>query len=385
MKKTYITMSAFYALLFMATGSFTSFIGLYYAEVGLNNSQIGIVSAVMSGVGILTQPIFGTISDRSSKKNRILQFALLFCALSTWLIPFAKKEFLLITAAVTVFSIFNTAINPLSDTIALELAHREGFKFSKVRMAGSLGYALMAAIAGKIFSINIMYLFPVYFVLRFLSYLNSFFIPPVSGYKHSQIETGFKELFKDKKLNLLYAYIFVLSCTQGFFYSFHGIYSKQVGITTDIIGLGAMIGSFSQFPFMTYFDRIYKKLGIYKLLIIAGIAYVIRWALYATALNEKTILLLWCIHGFNYIMVYLSITEYVHSNVPKELHTRGQMMNTIVIFGLSSIIGVYIGGGISDMIGIGNVFMGASFVCLAAVILFAFMGRKQDFEVNGNI
>lgn len=383
MKKTYITMSAFYALLFMANGSFTSFIGLYYAETGLNNSQIGIVSAVMSGVGILTQPVFGTISDRSAKKNRILQFALLFCALSTWLIPFAKKEFLLITAAVTVFSIFNTAINPLSDTIALELANREGFKFSKVRMAGSLGFALMSAIAGKIFSLNIMYLFPVYFVLRFLSFITSLFIPEVSGYKQSHMGTGFKELFKDKKLNLLYAYIFILSCTQGFFYSFHGIYSKQVGISTGLIGLGAMVGSISQFPFMTFFDRIYKKLGIYKLLCLTGFAYVVRWALYAAALNEKTILLLWCIHGFNYIMVYLSITEYVHSNVPKELHTRGQMMNTIVIFGLSSIIGVYIGGGISDTVGIGNVFLGSSFVCLAAVVLFMVLGRKYEFTTDG--
>jgi len=363
----------------MATGSFTSYIGLYYAEIGLDNGQIGLISAIMAAIGIISQPIIGTISDKSNRKNRVLRFTLLFCTLSTLLIPFAKKEFLLVTVTISIFSIFNNAISPLSDTITLELAKRDGFKFSKVRMAGSLGYAIMAAVAGKIFSINIMYLFPVYFVLRALAYGTSFLIPPVSGYKNSEIIVSFKELFRDKKLNLLYVYIFILSCTQGFFYSFHAIYSKQVGITTDIIGIGVMLGSFSQFPFMLYFDKIYNKLGIFKILTIAGFAYVLRWVLYATALNNQTILLLWCMHGFNYMMVYLCITEYVHLNVPKELHTRGQMMNTIILFGISNIIGVYFGGEISTFTGIGPVFMYSAVICLIAVIIFIILAKKFGF------
>lgn len=383
--KTYVIMSIFYSLLYMASGSFLSYIGLYYAEIGLDNGQIGLISSIMAGIGILSQPIIGTISDKSTKKNRVLRFTLLFCTLSTLLIPFAKKDFLLVTITISIFSIFNNSIAPLGDTITLELAKRDGFQFSKVRMAGSLGYAIMAAVAGKIFSIDIMYLFPVYFVLRALAYGTSYFIPPVSGYKFSEIKVSFKELFRDKKLNLLYFYIFILSCTQGFFYSFNAIYSKQVGITTDIIGIGVMIGSFSQFPFMLYFDKIYKKFGIFKILVISGLAYAIRWALYATALNSKTILLLWCIHGFNYIMMYLCITEYVHLNVPKELHTRGQMMNTIILFGISNIIGVYLGGVISNYTGIGPVFMYSAVACLLAVIIFIFLAKRFGFTKKAEI
>jgi PPP family 3-phenylpropionic acid transporter len=379
-KKTVSIASIYYSITFMAGASFTSYIGLYYSEIGLNNAQIGIVSAIMAFITLISQPVIGTISDKSSIKNRILKIVILLAAAATWLIPMAKNNFLLITMAIAMFSFFHSTISPLSDAITLELAHKEGFKFSTVRMAGSLGYAIMAAVAGKIFSMNIFYMFPLLFAFRMIAYILSFFLPNVKGYKNTKNQRRFAELFKDKKLVLIYTYIFILSCTFGFFGSFHSIYSKQMGISISVIGIGVSIGSFSQFPFMAAFDRIYKKFGLTKVLMFSGCMYAIRWLLYATMLTPYTLIFLWVLHGTNYIIVYLCLTEYVNTSVPKELRTRGQMMNAIVLSGLSSIIGGYFGGMISTYVGLNSIFMASAVICFIAVWGFYAVSKVMNLE-----
>ncbi len=375
--------SVYYSLIFMAGGGFISYISLYYSFINLDNSQIGLISAVMACTALVAQPLLGTISDKSEKKNGVLKTILLLSALTTWLIPLAGKALWSIIAANIAFSFFHNAINPMSDTITLELAGKYSFKFSRVRLAGSLGYAIMAAVAGWIFSYNIWYIFPVFFTLRILAYVISFFIPAVRGYKYSENQAGFLELFKDKKLVLFYSYAFILSSTFGFFSSFHAIYSKEVGISTALLGIGIMVGSFSQFPFMLVFDRVYKKFGIANILVFCGLAYGIRWFLYATSLNSATIVPLWALHGLNYMVLYLCLTEYVGFSVPKELRTRGQMMNAIVLMGLSSVAGGYLGGIISAVTGLRLIFEACAVICFLALIVFFIITRfYKDFRAD---
>jgi PPP family 3-phenylpropionic acid transporter len=238
----------------------------------------------------------------------------------------------------------------------------------------------MSAVAGKVFSSNIAFLFTAYFVFRILALGMSILLPPVQGYKNSKNQPGFIDLFKDKKLNIIYGYVFILSCTYGFFTSFNTIYSRDVGISLDIIGIGVMIGSMSQFPFMAAFDWFYKKLGLTNLFLISGISFALRWLLYATILNSGTVLILWALHGFNYVILYLCLTEYVSVRVPPELRTRGQMMNNIILMGISAIIGGYFGGLISTYIGLNMVFLWCSVLSIIAVLLFFSVSRVVSFD-----
>lgn len=379
-QKNALTVSSYYIIAFMATACISAYIGIYFSEIGLSNAQIGVINAVMAAVALVSQPLIGTISDRSERKNCILIVTLLLSGLTTWLIPLAKREFLPILAATSIFSFFHSTVNPLSDTIAIDLANRFGFMFSRVRMAGSLGFAIMSAVAGKIFSSDIAFLFTAYFVFRMLAFGVAFMLPPVQGYKNSENQPGFMNLFKDSKLMIIYGYAFILSCTNGFFTSFNTIYSREVGISLDIIGIGVMIGSISQFPFMAAFDMIYRKFGLTNLFLVSGVAFAVRWMLYATSLNSGTIFLLWAIHGFNYVILYLCLTQYVSVRVPKELQTRGQMMNTIILMGISAIIGGYFGGVISTYVGLRIVFLGCSVLSFITVLIFFGISRTVSFD-----
>jgi MFS transporter, PPP family, 3-phenylpropionic acid transporter len=362
--------------MFMAGGAYFAYIGIYFTGIKLNTAQIGIITSVGLLVGMLAQPVWGTISDRSKNKNILLNIMLFIAAVTVWFVPAAGDSFWLLIIAISVMNFFGSGIQPMGDAITQELAKREGFKFSTVRLVGSLGFAVMAGIAGKILVIDIRLIFVMFSVLRVFGGIVSIFIPKVAGHPKSKEEKdSFFDLFKDRKLNVLYMYVFLLSITAGFFGSFHSIYSKQVGISLEVIGLGVMIGSISQFPFMFFFDWFYKKLGINKIMIISGITYIIRWFFYYQCLNSVTIILLWALHGLCFIVLYLCLSDYVSINVPKRLKTRGQVMNYIVLLGASAIVGSMLGGFLSNIFSLKLTFLFCSGLSLVSLLGFIIASR----------
>ena len=91
---------------------------------------------------------------------------------------------------------------------------------------------------------------------------------------------------------------------------------------------------------------------------------------------------LWAIHGFNYVILYLCLTEYVSVRVPQELQTRGMMMNTIILMGISAIVGGYFGGFISSFVGLQKVFLGCSVLSFIAVLIFFVVSKVVSFETE---
>jgi len=361
-----LPVSFYYALIFMSAGAFSSYVGLYYSHIQLSGIQIGILTSVSAVIALFGQPFWGLVSDRSRLKNRVLAFCLLASAAGIWLIPLAGAYFGLLVLALGIFSFFQTAVNPLSDAITLELASRHGISFSRIRTVGSLGYALMSAVAGWIFQYQIQSMFVLFSGLMLAALSLSFWVPPVEGHQSGKQKVRLFVLFKNPRLVCLYAYSFIIQMTMGFFFAFQAIYSEQKGISTSLIGLGLMIGSFSQFPFMIFFDRIYRKFGMIPILLFSGIIHAIRWALCAAWLNSHTILILWILHGGTYILFYLCLATYVNEEAIKELKASGQMMNSVITSGVSRIAGGIVGGIYVSNFGYASAFWTSAAVCAAA-------------------
>lgn len=379
-RKSIMPIAVYYSLIFMGLGAFGSYIGLYYSSINLNSMQIGFLTSAGSGIALIGQPIWGSVTDRAKYKNTILIFCLFFSTASLWLMPLSGSSFVLLSLSTLVFYFFQCAINPVSDAIALELSSAGNFSFSKIRTLGSLGYAIMSAVAGRIFDLDIMYIFIVFFTLKSFAFLLSLMIPKVKGHQNKTSKVKIKEIFKDKKLVNIYIYTFILQVFLGFFYGFHAIYSKDMGISTRIVGIGIMIGSFSQFPFMIFFDKLYNKFGIVKLMLFSGLIYSLRWLLYATTLTPAILLFTWVLHGSTFIIPYLCLAEYVNKNVIKELKAGGQMMNSIVISNLSRLFGGITGGVMATLIGMNNTFLFSFIISFTAVIWFYFISRKLSFN-----
>ena len=368
--KNVVILAIFYAFIYMSTGSFSSYIGVYFTEQGIGHTEIGILTSIGAVVGLFAQPLWGLAGDRSKTKNKILIFCTLLSGLTVWLVPWAGSMFWPLLLAMALFSMFQIAINPLSDAITLELSSKGVVRFSTIRTFGSVGYAVISVAAGWLFARHIDTIFMVTSLIMLGCFALSLGIPQVAGHQSGKKKVKLTEIFKSKPLMVLYAYTLVLSTTMGFLWAFQAIYSKEQGISMEVIGIGLAIGSFTQFPFMIFFQKIYDRFGIRNILLFSGLIHVLRWCLYSFSLTPFTYLLSWVLHGGTYIMFYMCLAEYVNRHVVKELKATGQMLNSVIQLSIGKIIGGMLGGLYAAKFGFHHSFVLLVIIAAASTVLF---------------
>ncbi|MBW2229998.1 MAG: MFS transporter [Deltaproteobacteria bacterium] len=141
------TLALIWWLVLSGLGLVFPFYSLYLREnVGLRGGQIGVVMATLPLVGLVAQPLWGQIADRSGARSRVVGVLCLGTAAgyAALALPTQFAAFVLGTAALALFS---TALNP--GLIALSLAalpDPSSARFGRVRVMGTLGFGASVAL-----------------------------------------------------------------------------------------------------------------------------------------------------------------------------------------------------------------------------------------------
>ncbi|GAE90157.1 3-phenylpropionic acid transporter [Acetivibrio straminisolvens JCM 21531] len=354
----------------MGLAVFGVFMPVYLEGLGYDNTDIGTFLSISSFVGLFAQPIWGVISDRAKAKNNVLKTLLLFSSFAILLFRLSGNYYY-IFAVFVVYAFFQTPITPIGDAITLEYITTTKWKYGPIRLAGALGYAVMAFVGGALTRKNINGIFIICFVIGIMSLLTAFRMPTVKGHQSNGNKLSILEVFKNRELVLLLGFTVVVHTTMGFYNTFFPIYYKNMGADNTILGLAVFIGSASEIIFLLFGDKIIKRLGIKLTLFGAAFIAVIRWAGLGMIDNIYLVLVLQILHGFMFIVLAYSMATYINNEVPPELKASGQTVNSVIGLGISRIIGSTGGGAVSDLIGIRQVFFLNSVVVLVSIIVFA--------------
>jgi len=360
----------------MTNAVYGTFIPVYLDSIGYGQIAIGSLLAVGPFVSILAQPVWGTLGDRARSKNDILKI-LIFGSAVTVLMHRLSENYYYLLFIMAAFTFFQTSISPISDTITLESLDRSSWKFGPIRMAGTLGYALMAVIAGAYAKSSINGIFFLYFCIAIAAFLVTYRLPTVRGHQTKEQKVPARRLFKNKKLVVLMAFGMVLQITLGFYYSFYSLYLKQMGANNSLLGWAMFLSAISEVPFLIFADRILKKLGTEYTLLGSALAMGLRWFILYKTTDPYFALMSQLLHGINFIVLQYSMATYINETVPKELKAIGQTINTLFGVGISRIIGSFFGGFLSERFGIQSVFLYGSLLAFSAVFVFSFWLMKQ--------
>lgn len=358
-----------YASVYMLLAIYNTFIPVYLDSIGFSKSIIGVLLAIGTLISIMTQPAWGIACDRSSNMNSLLMVMFLGSAISMILYPLSTS-FIFIVIITTVYSVFQSSIVPVSDAMVLEYIENKRWKFGPVRIAGSMGFAVMSLLAGIIARKNINAIFLLSFFISMISFLNVFRLPKIRGHQSKGSKTSMWGIFKSQQLVVLLAFHFIIEITFGFYYSFFPIHYVQLGADSGLLGTAMVISAFSEIPFLLFADRIIKKFGINKVLISSALIISTRWMLTGIVTDINIILLVSAAHGCSFIVFSYCLATFINKNVPKELRASGQAMNALLCIGLARMIGSSIGGVISDVTGFSRVFQLNSLICFIAPLIF---------------
>ncbi|HEX2658511.1 MAG TPA: MFS transporter, partial [Polyangia bacterium] len=140
--------SVFYALWFMNVGINTPYLAPYLSGRGLSGTQIATVLSLipLSNLGV---PIaWAWIADRTHRHERVLRVVCFGSAVGVTLLLRAH-DFAGVLLGFGVFALFYVGAGPLVDTLAVALSH-EGRGYGRVRIWGSFGFLVAAAVGGLI-------------------------------------------------------------------------------------------------------------------------------------------------------------------------------------------------------------------------------------------
>src|SRR5208283_2590317 len=74
-RRHFDSLRLFYALNFAGVGCFWPYITLFFKRIGFNGDKIGLLTAIGSLALLISQPIWGIVSDKTKSIPRLLSFA----------------------------------------------------------------------------------------------------------------------------------------------------------------------------------------------------------------------------------------------------------------------------------------------------------------------
>ena len=366
-----------YALTYMTNAIFGTFMPVYLNRIGFSRSMTGSLLAIGPLIAVVSQPFWGFAGDRAPSKNLVLKVLLVGAAVSVLLFP-VSNSWIWLLVIFAAFTLFQSSVNPMSDAITLEYLESRRWQFGPIRLAGTIGYAVMSLLAGRLVEWNIRIIFPLYSLMALVGFIVVFRIPGVHSQHQLKRKIAPWLLFKNKPVMLLIAFSFIIQITLGFYYSFFAIHFTNLGGTSSQLGLAMLITAASEIPFLLLADKIIRKFGIPLTLVLSAWIISLRWLLLHFVTNLSWIVVINAMHGLSFIVFQYCLAVFISKNVPDELKASGQTLNALLSMGLARLIGSMVGGMLSDQIGIQQMFLWTSLLGFAAAVVFGTIFLRLD-------
>ncbi|MBT2658325.1 MFS transporter [Bacillus sp. ISL-18] len=379
--RIYLLFLCLYAVSYMGNAVYGTFMPVYLKSIGLSQTSIATLLSFGPLIAVLAQPLWGSIGDRAESKNRVLQVLSLGSSVSILFLPISNQYLYLLTI-ICVVTFFQTSINPLSDAITLEHLARTKWNFGPIRLAGTIGFAIMSVAFGIVAKKNINSISIVYSLVMLFTLIICTQLPKIKGHQSSKNKVSLSVLLKNRKLMLFTLLNFIVQITLGYYYSFFPIYFNQLGADNRLLGWSMLFSSISELPFLLYGHKIIERFGIPVVLVATAFFAGLRWLFFYFVHNPYLVLPIQMLHGLIFIVLSVTLAIYINQEVPKELKASGQTLNGLLSLGLARIIGSMAGGIASEYIGMREVFLYNAMVAFLTFLVFIFIFLKESRTVQ---
>lgn len=363
----------------VACGSCAPFLSAYYKRIGLSFTQIGVLLAIGPIFAIFIQPLWAMLSDRTGKR-KLLLILLALCTAGAYLLYYLGASFAVCLLAVLVVSLFSLALLPLCDALVIDRANAYGFPFARIRIGGTLGYAVMVFGAGMFLEKFDGAQFAVASV-AYLLFAGAVMLLP-QGRVRKEAAPARKEaaparkeavparesIFDTSEILFVLALALIESLGLGFCGSFTGSYAVELGFGSSLIGVLSCISALSEVPILLFAGKLMDRFGEIPLLIFSGIMMSLRLCLTGMGLVPAMISAQ-LLQSVTYMTTYICCTQYISKHVRAGKMSQGQSALAIVQSGLAAVASNLFGGMLVDAVGTRQAF----FAVAAGVLVVALL------------
>lgn len=375
-------LKSFNFLYFGLLAIFIPFLPVYLADQGLRPAQIGFIIGTGGFVTLITQPLWGMISDKTRTIRKVLLLLIFFSSVIGYFLYDSSSYLQLILFAMLLY-FFLMPIDPLTESLNFTMAEKSGISYGSIRTYGALGYAVISLITGYVMSYfganSLAFLFA---GIGLISFIVSWMMPdaPVSGKPVTL--SSLKHFFSNKETLLFLLLVFICAVPARMNDTFLGVYIRELGGSAKLVGLTWFLAAGSEivvFALSFWWLRKGKEIIIISF---AAAFFFIRYFVSAWITDPQLLAYLQIMQLLTFPIFYSAAIQYLYRIVPVEWRATGQTVLALLFFGVSGIIASYIGGAIYGAYGGKTLYLfisSISFIGMVfALVLYRIYGTRLD-------
>lgn len=366
-----------YLIVFGSLACFSPFLTPYFLDRGLSYSQIGILFAIYSLVGVFAQPFWGIITDKyASKKTTLIITMTISGILAVGFI--VSNGFYSILITIAAFMFFQSSIISVCDANTYDLidVYRD-IQYGRTRLMGSIGYALTALILGiviKFTNINVPFLVYSIFIIIGLVMLNN--IKVKNRRTGSSINiSDIVSIVKNKRFILISISALLANAAFGSNGSYVAVLVQETGGDIANIGMLWFIVAMSELPGLFFESRIIKKYGVINIYIVGIALYILRFFVNSLCTSYQAVLVVQLLQGITFPLYLISTLQYVISIVPPETRTTALTVFAAITGGIGGFIGNIGGGFLLQKIGVFQLYRVFAVLCGLSLLIGLLLKR----------
>lgn len=384
-----IPLTLFWFVYFGSLGIFFPYFALYLREnAALSGTEVGFVLAIAPLIGMVAQPFWGYVADRTGARSRMLAYLTLGTALG-YLGLGAAEGFWPIVAAAVPMAMVGTAIFPMMTSVSLAILRDAGrHAFGNVRVWGTVGYFILiivfpwtlesyraaagvATAAPGVSQPGLGLMFPISAGLVLAAACVAFFLPKRGVVSLRAARGDWRELLRNRPfVGLLLFSLSAHFLMHGSMWLFPLFVRSRGGDLETIRNMWILMLVF-EIPLVLLTGSGLKRLGARGLLVVGVVAGGLRWFLSAVTSEANLLFAVQALHGVTVVGLNLGSPLYLDAVAPEKLRSTAQGILSMVGAGLAGVASNLAAGWLMDRAGIDLLYMGCG---LGLLVLGALTG-----------
>ncbi|WP_437904574.1 MFS transporter [Sorangium sp. So ce327] len=403
--------SLYYFGIFAVLGVYLPLFPSWLEARGMQGLAMGAIAATLPAMGLVAPPVFGLIADslgvrvwliRAACAGAFVVFALL--ALSSALD--VSLGFGGLFVAALAFAFFRSPMFMMADVVAVEASARSGIAYGRLRLWGSISFALMAIASGALVDPARPVAFPATIAASLLiAFAISWALPargeapfrrsglrdgaadaagaaraPAAGGSRAPAAGGSvrqraRTLLQSHDFRLFLAASFLAQSATSSYDLCYTLHLRDIGFPESLVGVAWAVGVAGEIALMAFSGPLLKRFAPPTVLAFAFAGASLRWALLSYVRFWPALLAIQPLHAVSFGMMWVASLAYTRDRSPPEILATAQGLFSASA-GAGSVVGMLVWGELYKRGGGALTFGVASITALIAFVLAVTFARS---------
>ncbi|TWX67772.1 MFS transporter [Colwellia demingiae] len=384
----FVRLSSSYFFYFALLGLISPYLSIFLDEQGFTSRQVGEILAIMTATKIVAPSLWATLADKTAKPLFIIRLGALL-ALVSFSLLYWFTLYWPITFSLALFTLFWTAILPQLEVHTLNSIKQSSKIYARVRLWGSLGFIVLAVVAGEAMSALGYQVFTSLGVITLLClFFSTLLLTSRESAKSSRKNASeptpiFNKLIEGRFICFFVAGL-LLQISFAPYYGFFALFLRDLHYSGLAVGLFISLGVVAEVIAFIYMGALFKHFSLNTLLVFSLGITALRWFLMPLVADSGIWLAIIQLgHAASFAIYHSASMKFISSHFTKTQQGRGQGIYLGGVYGVGGAVGAYITGVLwLNGQGASNTFIMAGASALLGTIIMAFIKKQSSHSFS---